>query len=137
MKEPLYFHIIPKDQPVSINMPDGTVEHGFLTDTFRPHTYAITNEGNKFYVGYTVVHKKDQFNKEFGRMKSKARMDGAIQKNDVVFPSKKDDRIHDHVRISLENVIKRSKQIRRIEGPVDVIINCSWLGRPSYTKIKM
>jgi len=137
MKEPLYFHMLPREIPISIKFPDGSVENTYIEKkSYNPHTYSITNKDNTFYVGYSVVHKKDQFCREFGRRVATARMTDAI--NRVSATDIQDgDKIHDDIKLTLDSVIKRSAEIRKISGPVDVIINCDWKGRRSYTKLKI
>jgi hypothetical protein len=83
-----------------------------------------------------VVHKKDQFNRKRGCTISKARMIDAMNAP-ATLEVHKDDRIHDHVVLTLPSVIKRSAQIRKVTGEVEVVINCDWNGERNFTKLKI
>jgi hypothetical protein len=136
MKEPLYFHILPKTYSIQVNYPDGSSETTMMTDPFRPHTYSVTNEDKTFFVGYSVVHKRDQFNKERGRTISKSRMSAATTYAhrpmlDLGY------RIHDDIKLSLEAVVRRAAQIRKVDGPFNVIVNCDDHGKRVFTQLQI
>ena len=137
MKEPLYFHIVPKVETAQMVFQNGRAIPINVVDPIRAHSYSVTNEDRTFYVGYSVVHKKDQFNRKRGLAISKARMLDAINTKPVSIELWGNVRIHDHVNITLSSVIKRSAQIRKVTGEVEVIINCDHNGAREFKKLKM
>jgi hypothetical protein len=99
MKEPLFFHIRSKE--------------------VLPHTYCIRSNGNTLFVGYAITHKNDKFCKKTGRDLAEKKVKILMSiKNENFRSSAENLLVPDSVGLTLEPVIKRSKELLRIEGPV-------------------
>lgn len=92
-------------------------------NTKNPHTICTdTNDvGDTIYVGYSVTHKRDNFNRKRGRQIAAGRLTSLMKKNknyitDPEVPLK----IHDSVVSSINEVVKRTATIRNIKGVVTV-----------------
>jgi hypothetical protein len=132
---PLFFHLRPKQLPCEVKLPDGSTDTMLLEEPFLPHTYCIKaddKEPNTLYIGYSVVHYKDHFNKAMGRKLAEQRVD-SVRNNPSLYmgvpaTSKEEFRLHESVQKTLEVITNRAIEILKLQGPVKRVIMMDYKG---------
>ena len=115
MNLPIYFHCREADIP--------------------EHTYCIDVIDNELFVGYSVVHAGDTFNKKTGRNIATNRMTFSKTKMTVenIYT-----RVHPAITETLSGVVDRVKEIMKIDQHVTIYVSCveKSLNRRCVLKIK-
>lgn len=139
MKEPLFFHVQPKVEQATVMFADGSMAIMDIFEDIRPHTYCIKKsekQDNLLYVGYAVTHKNDQFNKDKGRSLAIQRCNAA----ELGFDARKeqtDDRIHDSVKKTIDQIVERAAFLLDMKGPVEFITRADSKGKKVFTKMNV
>jgi D-serine dehydratase len=137
MKEPLFFHIQPKREEVTVTFKDGTVDVAETEEDFQPHTYCICKgsdeDENTLFVGYAVAHKKDHFDKKKGRDLASNRMSLAIECNLTGTIKSGETRIHDSVKQTIDKVVERAAFLLDMKGPVKYITRTDHKGKKIFS----
>lgn len=106
MKTPLYFHL--RDE----NAPD--------------HTYCIDQKEGQLFVGYSVVHENDHFNRKRGRDIASGRMNMVMNNREKTAT---DGNIHPVIEETLPGVLERARKLIDVKGPAIICGHNKGLGK--------